>query len=229
MVGDRIKTIEKLLADIKLLYVEDNLGLCDNIQKLFERVSDNFIIANDGKEGYRKFLEHELKIVITDINMPKMNNVLYDTILSINKEENRRLLLNQPQNIFNYQNNIAVMMFEGNFILPNKRFLEFFGVDTLDEFNEKFNMDKLLLEHKEFLYSSDSESWYEHVIKSFGTLFHTKIENHKGIKRHPILKSRDVTDLNLMSLFDSGSANKDNITQDKMELIREFKKLNTTQ
>ncbi|EDZ61413.1 signal transduction response regulator receiver (CheY-like) [Sulfurimonas gotlandica GD1] len=284
MVSDKIRTIKKLSTDIPLLYVEDNIGLCNNMKKLLERVNDNVIIANDGEEGYKKFLEHEPKIIITDINMPKMNgfkmikkiqaiepecktlilsahdekehlhaainlevfrylnkptkipeliDAIYDTVLSIHKEENRRLFLNQLQNIFNYQNNIVVMMFEGNFILPNQRFLEFFGVDTLDEFNEKFDMEKLLLEHKEFLYSSDSGTWYEQAIKNSGTLFHTKIENHEGIKRHLILKSRDVpekkghyilslddvTELNLMALFDSESTNNDNMAQDKMAVI----------
>ena len=284
MLGDKIQTIKKLSADIPLLYVEDNIGLCNNMQKLLERVSDNVIIANDGEEGYRRFLEHEPKIIITDINMPKMNgfqmikkiralepecktlilsahdekkdlheainlevfrylnkptkipelvDALYDTLLSIHKEENRRLFLNQLQNIFNYQNNIVVMIFEGNFILPNQRFLEFFGVDTLDEFNEKFDMNKLLLEHKEFLYSSDLEPWHENAIKNTGILFHTKMENQEGIKRHLILKSRDVpekkghyilsfddvTELNLMAIFDNESTNNDNIAQDKMAVI----------
>nr|MDA3908470.1 response regulator [Sulfurimonas sp.] len=284
MIGDKIKTIKKLSKDINLLYVEDNIGLCANMQKLLERVSDNVIIANDGEEGYKQFLEHEPKIIITDINMPKMNgfkmikkiqalkpeckiiilsahdekkhlhaainldvfrylnkpakiqeliDTLYDTVLSIHKEENRRLFLNQLQNIFNYQNNIVVMMFEGRFILPNQRFLEFFGVDSLEEFNEKFDMNKLLLEHKEFLYSTDAGPWYETAIKNPETLFHTKIENHEGIKRHLILKSRDVpekeghyilslddvTELNLMALFDNEAANNDNIIQDKMAVI----------
>ncbi|PHQ65197.1 MAG: response regulator receiver protein [Sulfurimonas sp.] len=284
MLADKVQTIKKLSTDITLLYVEDNIGLCNNMQKLLERVSDNIIIANNGEEGYKKFIEHKPKIIITDINMPKMNgfqmikkiralepecktlilsahdekehlhaainlevfrylnkptripeliDAIYDTILAIHKEENRRLFLNQLQSIFNYQNNIVAMMFEGNFILPNQRFLEFFGVDTLDEFNETFNMNQLLLEHKEFLYSSDSQSWHEKAVKNTGILFHTKMENHEGIRRHLILKARevpekeghyilsfdDITELNLMSLFDNESTNIDNIAQDKMAVI----------
>lgn len=233
VISDKIKTIKKLSTDIQLLYVEDNLGLCENMQKLLDRITDNVIMANDGDEGYKKFLEYNPKIIITDINMPKMNgfkmikkikalepeskililsahdekkhlhtainlevfrylnkptkipelvDAIYDTVLAIHKEENRRLFINQLQNIFNYQNNIVVMMFDGNFILPNQRFLEFFGVDTLDEFNDTFDMNELLLEHKEFLYSSDTEPWYESATKNPGTLFHTKINNHEGQK-----------------------------------------------
>ena len=284
MISDKIETIKKLSVDILLLYVEDNIGLCENMQKLLNRISDNVLIANDGEEGYKKFIRYSPKIIITDINMPKMNgfkmiekiktlepeckililsahdekehlhtainlevfryiikptkipelvDAIYDTIIAINKEDNRRIFLNQLQNIFNYQNNIVVMMFEGNFILPNQRFLDFFVVDTLDKFNKTFNMDELLLEHKEFLYSSETVPWYESATKQHGTLFHTKINNHEGQKRHLILKARevpekagyyilsfdDITELNLMSLFDSETANNDNMVQDKMAVI----------
>lgn len=254
------------------------------MQKLLSRMSTNVIVANDGEQGYKKFLEHKPKIIITDINMPKMNgfkmikkiqaiepeskvivlsaynekkhlhiaidlgvfrylnkpakipelvDALYDTVLAIHKEENRRLFLNQIQNIFNYQNNIVVMMFEGKFILPNHRFLEFFGVDTLEEFNEKFDIKKLLLEHKEFLYSSEEKPWYESAIEKSGTLFHTKMQNAEGEDKHLILKTRDVpekeghyilsfddiTELNLMSIFDKESASSDDIVDDKEAIL----------
>ena len=151
---DKIEVIKKLSKNINLLYVEDNIGLCKNMKKLLERMFDNILIANDGEEGYKKFIEYEPKIVITDINMPIMNGfemlekiqasepeskmiilsandekkdlhtaidlgvfrylskpakvpalveAMHDTVLSIHKDENRRIFLNQLQNIFNYQ------------------------------------------------------------------------------------------------------------------------------
>jgi YesN/AraC family two-component response regulator len=180
--NQKIEKIKALSGNMNLLYVEDNLTLCKNMSNLLSRISDNVIVANDGEEGYKKYIEFHPKIVITDINMPKMNgfemikkikalepeckiiimsaydekeylynainlgvfryiskpakvpeliDAIYDTIVSIDVEENRRLLLNQIQNIFNYQYSLVVMIHNGEFILPNHRFLEFFGVDTL--------------------------------------------------------------------------------------------------
>ena len=281
---DKIEVIKKLSKNINLLYVEDNIGLCKNMKKLLERMFDNILIANDGEEGYKKFIEYEPKIVITDINMPIMNGfemlekiqasepeskmiilsandekkdlhtaidlgvfrylskpakvpalveAMHDTVLSIHKDENRRIFLNQLQNIFNYQNNMVVMMFEGEFILPNQRFLDFFGVENLTYFKEEYNLDNLLLPHQEFLYTTDSEPWHETAVKNPGILFHTKLKNSEGEMRHLILKLRDVpekeghsilsfddvTELNLMALFDSESSKNDALNQDIKAVI----------
>jgi len=161
-------------------------------------------------------------------------NTLYDAVISIHKEENSRVFLNQLQNIFNYQNNIVIMLHKDKFVLVNRRFDEFFGIENIEEFYEKYgDADKLLLEHKEFLYSTPSSKWINTAVKNLGKLYHTKIQNHKGEKRHLILKLRsipekedyyilsfdDVTELNLMSLFDSNAAKNDENSKDKMTIL----------
>jgi YesN/AraC family two-component response regulator len=165
---------------------------------------------------------------------PELINALYDAVISIDKEENSRIFLTQLQNIFNYQNNIIIMMHKNKFVLVNQRFNEFFGVESIDEFYEKYNdIDKLLFEHKEFLHSTPSSSWINTSIKNQGKLYHTKMQNHKGEKRHLILKLRDipekeghyilsfddVTELNLMSLFDSNATKDDEKAKDKMAIL----------
>jgi YesN/AraC family two-component response regulator len=166
--------------------------------------------------------------------VPELVEAIYDSVVAIHKEETRRLFLNQIQTIFNYQNNIVIMMYEGKFILSNKRFLEFFKVEDLESFQNKYSdIDSLLLEHKDFLYTTPSATWYETAVANPGKLFHTKIINHKGEMRHLILKSReipqkyghsilsfdDVTELNLMGLFDSKRADSDLMNQDKKAII----------
>lgn len=166
--------------------------------------------------------------------VPHLLDALYDTVVSINKDENSRIFLAQLQNIFNYQNNIVVMMQKEKLILANQRFNEFFGVDSLDEFNYKYrSIDNLLLEHREFLYTTPSSKWLETAIKNPGKLYHTKIQNHHGENRHLILKLRnipqkeehyilsfdDVTELNLMSLFDADTAKIDEASKNKKAVL----------
>ncbi|MBE0513447.1 response regulator [Sulfurimonas sp.] len=165
---------------------------------------------------------------------PELIKALHDAVLSIHKEENSRIFLTQLQNIFNYQNNIVIMMHKNRFVLVNRRFDEFFGVQSIDEFNEKYSdINELLLEHKEFLYTTPSSSWINTAIKNQGKLYHTKMQNHKGEKRHLILKLRnipekedhfilsfdDVTELNLMSLFDANASRDDENSKDKMAIL----------
>ncbi|MFA6136447.1 MAG: response regulator [Sulfurimonas sp.] len=280
-----IEEIKQLSVHMNLLYVEDNAGLRENVEKLLSRIFGNVITAEDGEDGYNAFVKFKPNILITDINMPKISGfdmikkikfnepdckiiilsaydekehlhtainlgvfrylskpakvpelvqAIYDSVIAIHKEENHRLFLNQIQTIFNYQNNIVTMMYEGKFILSNKRFLEFFKVDDLESFTKEYDdIDGLLLEHKDFLYTTSSSKWYDTVVANSGKLFHTKIKNYKGEMRHLILKSRDipekdghcilsfddVTELNLMSLFDSDVASSDSIRQDKEAII----------
>ncbi len=284
-----INEIKDYAGDITILYVEDNEGLRNNMLSLFSRMFDNVLVAEDGEDGYNTFLKSKPKIIITDLNMPKLNGfkmikkikdiepetkiiilsafdekkhlhtaidlgvfrylhkpakmpelvqAIYDALLAISEEENRRLFLSQIQTIFNYQNNMVVMMHKGKFILSNQRFLEFFEVDDLKSFAKKYNdfdinLDGLLLEHKDFLYTTPESNWQETVVANPGKLFHTKIKNPQGEMRHLILKSRevpekdgrcilsfdDVTELNLMAIFDSETANNDSIVQDKKAII----------
>ncbi len=165
---------------------------------------------------------------------PELINALHDAVVSIDKEESSRIFLTQLQNIFNYQNNIVIMMHKNKFVLVNQRFNEFFGVDSTDGFHEKYSdLDKLLLEHKEFLYTTPSSTWIDTATQNQGKLYHTKMQNHKGEKRHLILKVRnipekenhfilsfdDVTELNLMSLFDANAVRDDENAKDKMAIL----------
>ncbi len=165
---------------------------------------------------------------------PELISTLHDAVLSIHKEDNSRIFLTQLQNIFNYQNNIVIMMRKNKFVLVNQRFNEFFGVENIDEFYEKYSdINKLLLEHKEFLHTTPSSTWINTAIQNQGKLYHTKMQNNKGEKRHLILKLRDipekeghyilsfddVTELNLMSLFDSNATRDDESAKDKMAIL----------
>ncbi len=70
---EMIENIRAMSADIVPLYVEDNTGLRENTEKLLARLFKHVILAADGEEGYQLFLKHNCNIVITDLNMPKMN------------------------------------------------------------------------------------------------------------------------------------------------------------
>lgn len=71
-----------LVKDIKLLYVEDNSELREETFEILEYYFQNIIVAKDGEEGlnlYKKEFQSTKKyfdIVISDIEMPKMDGVL---------------------------------------------------------------------------------------------------------------------------------------------------------
>lgn len=122
--------------------------------------------------------------------------------------------------------------------LVNHRFLDFFDVESIEDFFEKgHTFESLLQEHNDFLYTTKEKTWYKEICENPGKLFHTKIKNHQNENRHLILKARkvpnkkdhfvlsfdDVTELNLMKLFDKDSAEGDIALQDKQEVIKMMK------
>ncbi len=67
--------IVKYTKNLNLLYVEDNEDNRISTILLLEDLFDNIIVAEDGKEGLKKFQENKIDIVITDIDMPIMDGL----------------------------------------------------------------------------------------------------------------------------------------------------------
>ncbi len=67
--------IDDLLKSIKVLYVEDDDFTREEIEDFLSFEVGEVITAKNGEEGLDKFKEYNPDIVITDINMPKMNGL----------------------------------------------------------------------------------------------------------------------------------------------------------
>ena len=82
---DRVKKLHEEVTNINVLYVEDDLIVQKNTSEFLKTIFDNLIIANDGQEGLEKFEKNLIDIIITDINMPKINGL--EMIKEIQKKE----------------------------------------------------------------------------------------------------------------------------------------------
>lgn len=226
-----------ILTDINMPEM-NGLDMAEKINKVSPTSKIIILSAHEEKDYFHQAIRAG---VFRFLNKPaktdKLMEALYDTILVIQREEDNILFQTQMQDIFNYQNNIVIMIKDNKPALVNRRFLDFFGTDSLDDFFKSNDLDTLLLEHNDFLYSKEGEGWYDTVIKNPGELFHTKIQNHEGENRHLILKARkipkkenhyvlsfdDVTELNLMKLFDKNTAESDAALQDKQAVGKMMK------
>ncbi len=68
------KVIEYSQA-IKVLYVEDNQEAREMTMSLLEDFFDDIVIAINGEDGLQKFQENDIDLILTDINMPKLNGL----------------------------------------------------------------------------------------------------------------------------------------------------------
>jgi len=70
-----IDTLIEDSKDLKLLYVEDNQDAREMTVMILEDFFDSIVVAVDGEDGLEKFKENKIDLVITDINMPRMNGM----------------------------------------------------------------------------------------------------------------------------------------------------------
>lgn len=71
----------------KILYVEDNNDISEEIIFFLQMFIENLIVASNGEEGLEKFKETKPDIIITDIQMPKMNGIkMIEEIKKINSD-----------------------------------------------------------------------------------------------------------------------------------------------
>ena len=60
---------------IKILYVEDDKNVRNELESLARITKQNAFFAEDGKEGLSMFVKHRPDIVVSDISMPGMSGL----------------------------------------------------------------------------------------------------------------------------------------------------------
>jgi len=73
-----MKNLKELIPfskSLSALYVEDDSDIRDNYAKVFTEIFDSLDVAVDGQDGLEKFQSGDYDIIITDINMPRMNGI----------------------------------------------------------------------------------------------------------------------------------------------------------
>ena len=77
----------KFAQQLKVLYVEDNQEAREATIGLLENIFDNTTVAINGEDGLEKFKKDNFDLILTDINMPKMNGIEMTTkIREINQD-----------------------------------------------------------------------------------------------------------------------------------------------
>jgi len=72
---EQIKNIINITQDLNLLYVEDNKNSMKSSILFFEEFFNNIITAVDGEDGLEMFKTNKVDLIITDLNMPKLNGL----------------------------------------------------------------------------------------------------------------------------------------------------------
>jgi len=72
---NELSSIIKETKHLRLLYVEDNEDARESTLDILNEFFENITVAIDGTDGLKKFQENKIDLIITDINMPKLNGL----------------------------------------------------------------------------------------------------------------------------------------------------------
>lgn len=82
---DDIKQLTSLSKRLRLLYVEDDKGARATTLEMLHNFFQHIVTASDGEEGLNRFRNDEFDLIITDINMPRLNGL--DMLAEIRKTD----------------------------------------------------------------------------------------------------------------------------------------------
>lgn len=83
-----LKELVGISRDLKLLYVEDDTNARETTLKLLKNFFKDITIAVDGQDGIEKFQANKFDLVLSDINMPRLNGM---EMLKIIREQNKSI------------------------------------------------------------------------------------------------------------------------------------------
>ena len=96
-----MKELVKKTKELKILYVEDNKEARTQMIKMLKNFFENIEIAVNGQDGFEKYKESNFDIVLTDINMPKLNGIEMIKLI-LKKNEDQKIVVLSAYNDSEY-------------------------------------------------------------------------------------------------------------------------------
>jgi len=224
-----------VITDIQMP-IMDGLSMIEAIKKIDANTKVLITSAYDDKEYLLKTIAIGANgYLIKPLNVERVAQELFHLAQDIIEQRSKQIFNTYLYNIFNQQENLVIMFKHDTAILANEHTLSFFNVPSITEFKEIFkHFDTLFLYHNTFLYTSAQQhSCIERAKKEINKLYNVKMLDITGEPHHFIMKlSRmndsedfyilsftDVTELNLLALYDKDALEHDKMLKDEKTIL----------
>ncbi len=214
---EMIKQIRELNLNVQVIVT----SAYDDKEKLFEAIS----------VGVNKYLKKPIAIDLFIETLLEVTN-------NIKRDRNQQLFNQYINDVFEHQDNMLMLLEKREPIIVNKKTLDFFELKNINEFKKFFtSFGSLLLKHNNFLYNQDEIEWLSVLQANMGKLFNVKIADKEHESRHFILKAYgvpkkedfcilsfdDITELNLLAVYDKDAVKNENKENEKKTILNLFK------
>ena len=86
--SDLVNKVKEKSKNISILYVEDEQKLRENMMLFLSKIFNSVDVASNGEEGLENYLKNRQDIILTDIEMPKMNGLeMIREIRAVNEKQ----------------------------------------------------------------------------------------------------------------------------------------------
>lgn len=224
-----------VITDIKMPHM-DGMQLSRHIHKIAPETKVIIMSAFDDKEFLLQGIELAIfRFLKKPVNVTELSEVLLQVITQIKHEQHVKMFQMHLKNIFEHQSSMVVLLNHDTIILANDVFLEFFDYESLEECQaETLQLGDNFLQHSGFLYNEKPEDdVLARIQNTPDKLYNVKMKDRDGKICHFIIKYQiipekegygvlsfdDVTDLNLLTLFDEKQSSEDRIEADNASII----------
>ncbi len=141
--NDNIFSLKELVKELQVLYVEDDVKLHNEVKTFLKKIFNHLDCAMDGEEGLCFYKKNSYDIVITDIQMPKLNGIeLVKIIKSINK--NQVIIITSAHNESYYLLEL-INLGVSRFLLKPLRFMDIIEMVSIiaKNLNDKKELERL--------------------------------------------------------------------------------------
>ncbi|MDY0117290.1 MAG: response regulator [Sulfurimonadaceae bacterium] len=218
-----------VISDIRL-NGHSGIALARKIRQFSSKSKIIFFSASDEKEYLYSAIELNIfRFLKKPIQLETLIDTLLVAVQEIQKEADEALFFGFIQTMFHYQQTLIVMYREDVPILANQSFLDFFASDRIEIFHHNNeDLGTHFLPHEGFLFNKEEQNWFNEILMYRERLFHIKMLDKEEQIRHFLLKAQkipqeetlvmlsfnDITELNLLKLFDSKQVLEDTKEQD---------------
>ena len=222
-----------VITDIRMPKL-DGIALAAKIKDIRPETKIIVMSAFDDKETLLKFIELGVfRFLKKPVNITELSDVLHAALQELKHERDVNLFHMHLKSIFNYQSSMVLMVEDEKPILANQILLDFFNVETIEFFRKEIpDLGAKFMPHDGFLYENGVVEWLNLLKNNEKKLYHVKMQTLEGKIKHFILKYQaipekqghgilsfdDVTELNLLKLFDQKSTTSDVKYQDTKAL-----------
>ena len=170
MASNDLLALKKLASKVSVLYVEDEKEILKNVSIYLEKFFKEVYTASNGEDGLALYNEKKPDIVITDINMPKLDGFEMAEIIKKENEDQNILVVSAYSDVDNFTRFIRLGI--DGYILKPIDYQQFNA--TLYKVVYKISQFKENEHYRESL-----EQMVEEKTSEIRSLEHEKVHNYK--------------------------------------------------